>query len=72
MLPAPRSRIGKFLSELGHRAMSALQSGVFTMLGYPSLDTASPSEITSAGNRSQPVIINITSATTAESLARTV
>jgi hypothetical protein len=41
------------------------------MLGYPPLDTLPLSEITSAHNKSEPVIINITNATTAESLTRT-
>ena len=47
-------------------------TGVFTKLGYPSLDTAFPSEITSAIRKSEMVIINITSATTEESLNRTI
>jgi len=41
------------------------------MLGYPSLDTVSLSEITSAHNESDPVMTNITRAATAESMSRT-
>ena len=41
------------------------------MLGYLPLDTVILSEITSPYNKSKPVIINITNATTAESLSRT-
>jgi hypothetical protein len=61
--PSPTGQLG---GKLDHKARSALKSGVFTMLGYPSLDTASLSEITSPYNKSKPVIINITNATTAE------
>jgi hypothetical protein len=41
------------------------------MLGYPSLDTVSLSEITSARHRSDMVMLNITSVTTEEPLNRT-
>jgi len=51
--------------------MASCQSGVFTILGYPPLDTVSLSEITSAHRKSDMVMINITSATTQESLNRT-
>ena len=43
----------------------------FAILGYPSLDTASLSEITSARHRSDMVMLNIISVTTEESLNRT-
>jgi hypothetical protein len=59
-------------SELGCQATSSRPTGVFTKLGYPSLDTAFPSEITSANRKSDMVIINITSATTEELLNRAI
>jgi hypothetical protein len=59
-------------SQLGRQTTSSHPTGVFTKLGYPSLDTAFPSEITSANRTSDMVIINIASATTEESLNRTI
>lgn len=59
-------------SELDCQTTSPHPTGVFTKLGYPSLDTAFPSEITSAIRKSEMVIINITNATTEESLNRTI
>ena len=58
--------------ELGGQRASSRLTGVFTKLGYPSLDAAFPSEITSAIRESDTVINNITSATTEESLNRTI
>ena len=67
----PRSPTGQLGCKLDRKVTSALKSCVFTMLGYPPLDTVTLSEITSPYNKSEPVIINITNATTAESLTRT-
>jgi hypothetical protein len=65
---APTGQLGW---KLDRKATSPLKSGVFTMLGYPPLDTVILSEIASPYNKSDPVIINITNATTAEPLTRT-
>jgi hypothetical protein len=59
------------LNLAAHKTTSSCQSSVFTILGYPSLDTASLSEITSARHRSDMVMLNIISVTTEESLNRT-
>jgi hypothetical protein len=59
-------------SQLGRHTTSSRPTGVFTKLGYPSLDTAVLSEITSAIHESDMVIMNIASATAQESLNRTI
>jgi hypothetical protein len=69
---ASASATGMLCSELGCQATSSCPTGVFTKLGYSSLDTAFPSEITSANRKSDMVIINFTSATTEELLNRTI
>jgi hypothetical protein len=70
MPPPPPS--GLRCSQLGGPTTLFRPTGVFTKLGYPSLDTAFPSEITSASRKSDMVIINIANATTEESLNRTI